>query len=461
MSFSLSKRFPGGIFFVFITVILLNSKVQASTLSSADIDKSLEYIQSNQQSTSGGLLDVNPFSPSTDPQCIQSGWAAVAFASANIDPATVKTATDMPSLLDYIESSQCTPTTATDIERTILAQSASNITPSQDLQDKLDDLYDPTTGQIGPDIISTIFGVIAYKAYNHSVPDQTINYIIASQKDDGGWDDGYGEESNITAQAVMALADIVDNNSSNLLLAKTYLKSLQIDGGGIKYDSNSWTTASDANSDAYTLQAIYALGEDPLDNYWLINNKSIFDDLETLRQADGSYNFSSVYGQSLPVYTTVVVIPALTDQSLPIKPGTLNSFQIPNENSNETPPTTTENDISTPVIVNNTNQSPNTIAATTITTDQTNPITKSSTIIKSQPPTVFQDKSIISDNIDTTPTDINPTPISTDKGEALGANSQREAQSTNYNWYYILASIFGLFVGYIIYKLSIRFYKHV
>ncbi len=69
------------------------------------------------------------------------------------------------------------------------------------------------------------------------------------------------------------------------------MKSSQNDDGGFPYDPDSpWGTDSDANSSAYAVQAIYALGQDPA-AAWTINTTNPISYLLGLQLVDGSIEF--------------------------------------------------------------------------------------------------------------------------------------------------------------------------
>lgn len=298
------------------------SKTYASAQQS-EIRTSLGYLRTHQDAASGGLKEEGQEIPSP----IVSGWGAIAFSSAGYETDSL----GEPSLGAYLEGLSCQFTAVTDIERVILVVSAEGKNPRDyggcDLASKLENNIDAVGGMIGGDIVSTVFGVLALSSYDAAIPGSTISYIVSQQKADGGWDSGWGTEANITAQAIMALsAADYDKLSPVIANAKQFLKNLQSDSGGIKYDANAWTTAPDAFSDAYSVQAIYALDELPTDAYWVFNNHTIFDDLATLRQSDGSYNFSSVWGAMNPVWTTAVVLPALAGKPLGWQGGNLVPF---------------------------------------------------------------------------------------------------------------------------------------
>lgn len=296
------------------------------------LEKSYDYLAAHQDKTAGGLFEEGD----PEPQDLQTAWGAMAFAAGGYDSSTVGT----PSIIDNIANQSCSFTSATDIERTILALSANHYNFSQlecNLGDKLYNLADPTTGQIGPDVISTIFGILAQKALGDTTNSTTVNYIIAQQKPDGGWDSGWGTESNITAQAILALRAVNINQGDPVIAnAKTYLKTLQTDTGGIKYD-NMWSTESDAFSDSFTLQAIYSLNESPADPFWLKNNKSVLDDINALRQENGTYIYSQSFDTNTPVWTTGTVLIALNKQYLSIDVPVLNPYQPASDETSPPP----------------------------------------------------------------------------------------------------------------------------
>lgn len=307
-------------------------------------DESLQYL-ADHQDTSGGIIEESDSVPSDG----ITAWTVIAFASAGYDPATVKQSGGQ-SLIDYIKSRSCTYSTTTDIERTVLAVSAAGLNASNfggcDLLAKIDTLTNINTGVIGDGLVSSVFGVLAVRSQEKLINQSTIDYIVNSQADDGGWSSGWGEEANITAQTIMALVSSgYDKSAAAITKAKQYLKNLQTDSGGIKYDTNAWTTTPDAFSDAYTLQAIAALGESPIDTYWLASDKSILDDIATLKKADGAYRFSldPDYGDLTPVWTTAMIIPALEGKPLgwrgvDLKPySTITSPEKPADKNQATP----------------------------------------------------------------------------------------------------------------------------
>ncbi|MFA5099222.1 MAG: prenyltransferase/squalene oxidase repeat-containing protein, partial [Candidatus Paceibacterota bacterium] len=315
-------------FFVF--ALFLNLGIGSSFVEATDnyqVSDSLKFLADRQNLNDGGLIEISE-DQSND---LQTAWGVIAFSAAGFDPGTVKNTTGSVSLLKNLTDKACSFSSTTDIERTILALSSANYQLSEilgcDLIAELESKIDPVSGQIGNDIPSTVFGVLALSAEDRILPAETIDYLKDRQQSGGGWDSGWGVESNITAQTVMALLVAgVDKTDPMIINAKNYLKSLQTATGGIKYDNNSWTAYADAFSDSFVLQMIYALKESPDDNFWRAGEKTIVDDLMSLKNDDNSFNFSQTWGALTPVWTTEIVTIALSEKYLPVEGTDLKNY---------------------------------------------------------------------------------------------------------------------------------------
>jgi len=333
--------------FSLVLVLICCLALSHLTFAATQFDEPLQYLASFQDESSGGLKEE----ALNDPQLLQSSWGAMAFAASGYNPSSVRTRDTAPSLLTYALQDICQNNVLTDIERAVLVASASGLDPKNidgcSLTDKIDGFEDPISGKIGADTVSTVFGVLSLHSAGETIDEKTLAYILQSQQADGGWDSGWGTEANFTAQTLQALAlSGVAEDSDEILTAKNYLKSSQTDSGGIKYDNNAWTTSPDAFSDAYTLQAIYVLGESPTDIFWQKNGQTILDDLASLKNEDGSYSFSSDFGKMNPVWTTSVVLIALNQKPLGFLGADLESFA-----QTDLSPTSTQLPSATPTLV--------------------------------------------------------------------------------------------------------------
>ncbi|OQA52568.1 MAG: Prenyltransferase and squalene oxidase repeat protein [candidate division WS2 bacterium ADurb.Bin280] len=308
-------------FFVFFTACFCFPLDAEATPS---IEKSLNYIYSFQNLSTGGIVESGEEAPGS----LRTDWAMLAFGASHYD---AKTVGSHKSLADFASSDACSLTNLTDIERRVLALESSSIDSSKlkncNLPEKIISQI-KSDGQIGSDLVSTVFGVLSLKSAGRAIEQKTVDFIVSRQEKNGGWNSGYGAESNFTAQTIMALVSSGKKIDVNVLLqAKNYLKSLQTSTGGIKYDGGQWSTESDAFSDSFVIQAIYSMGENPEDLFWRKNSRSIFDDLGDLANADGSYNFNRSYGRINPVWTTSIVLLAQNEAFLPVMEGALFSWK--------------------------------------------------------------------------------------------------------------------------------------
>jgi len=319
------------LFLIIFSLIVLPSRIFASVDST---DTSLRYLVGFQDEASGALKEEFV----DGPQSLETDWGIMAFSSSGYDSKTVG---ENKNLIDFALSDACSLTTLTDIERRTIALESAGIDTHAlaacNLPEKILLAVD-SSGRTGPDLVSTVFGAIALSSAGEPIPLEMIEYIAANQNVDGGWNSGYGAESNFTAQTIMALVSSKQEIPPEIIeKAKQYLKNLQTETGGIKYDANEWSIESDTFSDSYTLQAIYALGESPQSDFWRKNNKSIIDDLIDLRNVDGSYNFNRTYGKMSPVWTTSIALIGLNRDFLPIEKTSLSSWMIPVSSPTLTP----------------------------------------------------------------------------------------------------------------------------
>jgi len=449
-------------FFVLVQFSGFSAVATAQATDKYQLSDSLNFLAERQSLVDGGLIEIGD-SQSSD---LTSAWSVIAFSAAGFDSATVDSSEENINLLNYLTDRACTYTVSTDIERTVLALSAAHYDLTEisscNLRNSLLSLIDPVSGQIGLDTTSTVFGVLALSSINGTIPLKTVDYLRASQQPDGGWDSGWGTESNITAQAVMALVKSgVDQNDLTIIKAKNYLKNLQTSTGGIKYDNNFWTTESDSFSDSFVLQMINALGEAPDDDFWMIDGKTISDDLISLKKDDNSFIFSQTWGSLTPVWNTAIAVIALSNNQLPIESGQLVDYQTDNE-SNHNP---VENNNNLDSNQTSTQVSPldSTVTNNTTSQNQAND-TESNAATEPQPLVVKVDQaknvSISSGNIDSTNDDsMNlsyPSLNSEESGQVQGMSDRQQS----INWFYLISLgicglIFGIGVGYYFYQKNV------
>jgi hypothetical protein len=77
------------------------------------------------------------------------------------------------------------------------------------------------------------------------------------------------------------------------------------------------SSASNAASDAWTIQALVAVGINPME--WRANNSSVVDHLLALQTEQGYFRYTS-YSDENPGYMTVCAVISLLGKPFPIKP---------------------------------------------------------------------------------------------------------------------------------------------
>lgn len=146
--------------------------------------------------------------------------------------------------------------------------------------------------------------------------DSIKDFILNNQNDDGGWSwatSGYSD-TNDTAAAIMALLELgVSNDSLYIENALDYLESAQNDDGGFGYDIQS---NSDSNSTSWVISTLNKLYISS--NTWEKGNNTPLTFLESLRQDDGSYLWTSGSTSGITLSTAYALL-AISGSSYPVK----------------------------------------------------------------------------------------------------------------------------------------------
>jgi squalene cyclase len=140
----------------------------------------------------------------------------------------------------------------------------------------------------------------------------------------GGWEwaRGWGADTNSTALALQALVAAGEPPTSTVVAGGVaFLKSAQNADGGFAYALEGGAPgASDANSTAYVVQALAAVGEDPRGASWQVGGVGPIDYLLSLREADGGFAWQKGTGSNQ--LATQQVIPSLLGRAYPPAQGT-------------------------------------------------------------------------------------------------------------------------------------------
>jgi len=304
-----------------LVFVLLFVHVSAfpSNASDTEIVNALAYLKTEQ--TSDGC--IGGFAT--------SAWVISSVVAAGENPSSASWSTNNTSLVDCIKKDStwfnASSRSATDFERQIIAIVAAGHDPKQfnglDYVAKLKSFYDGT--QMGaPSLLNDdTFGIIALIAANESPSSTEIQgmlaYLEANQGTDNGWSWGRGQESDTDSTADTIMAFIAAGRSAgnaNIQNARAYLKSVQ------DTSNAGFTSFGSANPDttAHSIDAIYALGENPGDAAWMENSTDSVHYLLTWQQQDGGFSnpFANPAGTSSS-WTTANALNALLGKPYPVK----------------------------------------------------------------------------------------------------------------------------------------------
>lgn len=160
--------------------------------------------------------------------------------------------------------------------------------------------YSETTGAFDAGAAPHALAMLGVAALGEAIPPSATTYLLNAQLPNGGWEwgNGWGADTNSTALALQALmAAGVSPTSTAVINGLAYLEQAQNDDGGFPYDPVSpWGTASDTNSTAYVLQALLAVGEDPLSSPWAIGDANPITFLLGMQLPDGSFEWQPGLG---------------------------------------------------------------------------------------------------------------------------------------------------------------------
>jgi len=311
--------------------------------------KALDYVHARQQNT-GGFIDASAAdSPNTTP------WAILAISAAREDPTDWNLGGRDP--VDYLQAlnldtaAKSSANTPAYYAKTILAYRAaveSKViifnagTPSINLLERLKSYRSDVDGHFSPDtagdrklydISTTTWALLALVAANQSLDGDLVSsartWLVAAQNGDGGWglqttSATSGDTQSTTDQTAAAIQALVaagvSPSNPTIQRALGYLHAAQRANGGFAYSLAD--PRSNAESTAWTAQAIYASGQRPTDAGWLKGGTSPLAYIESLKMPNGSFahrkdaDGKPVKGLSVMMTTTQCAI-ALTGKPFP------------------------------------------------------------------------------------------------------------------------------------------------
>lgn len=260
----------------------------------------------------------------------------LAFAATGYNPASL-TATNGTTPLDYLATQAYTYTTndPASAGKLILAVSAAGRDPynfgGQNLVHVLTAThYSATIGAFGvpTNTWHQSFALLGLAAAGESIPVSATQNLLALQQPDGGWKYNLSSAAwntttpDSTALALQALrAAGLPVTHSAILSATAYLSATQDASGG-------W---GNANSTAYALQSLYAVGAD-LSDWRTPEGHTPLDALLTYQKVDGPFVYQWDSPWSAPTdnfFATRQAIPPLLGVSFPIGGAPLTVFTAP------------------------------------------------------------------------------------------------------------------------------------
>ncbi|MHB1260117.1 MAG: hypothetical protein ACYC2H_00230 [Thermoplasmatota archaeon] len=262
-----------------------------------------------------------------------SAWVVMGLAAAGIDPHTVRVGTGFQSIIQYLAVNDAQlkagNAQATDWERVILALTAAGEDPrtfaGTDHVAALLGYWDGTQFGSPSALNDDFFAVLALRSAGFAADSPYVagaaNYILQHQNSDGGWSYAVGSpsDSDDTAAAVLALVAAGFGDAPATSSATAYFATIQgIDGGFVAHLVPGEVPASNTASDAWVIQALHALGEDPTSAEWTTaSGANPVTHLLSLQQADGSFAWTGtcVCG---PAWMTAYALPALLGSPYPV-----------------------------------------------------------------------------------------------------------------------------------------------
>jgi hypothetical protein len=291
------------------------------------VKKGLRWLQTQQQAD-GSI-------PSAFGTYNATNQAVLAIVAGEEDPlAWDSSSPGNPDPIDYLKS-QAPTETATVIQTsscalTILSAQASGQDPTDfsgvDLINTLTTTdYNSSTGQYGSagSVPDQAWSILALKAVGETIPVAAADLLKGWQDAGGGWgyvypcnpEDWCYPDADNTALALQALIAAGEPaTSASVVNALNFLKSQQGDDGGFQ----AWGT-SNANSTAWSTQALIAALEDPQGANWSQDSKTPWTYLLQLQADTGYFEYSDPppgWPADL-VLTTIQAIPALAGKPFP------------------------------------------------------------------------------------------------------------------------------------------------
>lgn len=234
-----------------------------------------------------------------------------------------RAAPDAPSLVDFVRENGAEHSQGGVSEAGKLAVSLAAVEacwPADAMRPS--DYYSPTLGSLHPDAGFLSWGILGTLALDEPVPTDSVEYLIDLALPEGGWEwsPEWGRDTNTTAIAMQALiAAGTPLTHSVIISGLGYLQEAHAPEGGFSYDPHgAWGNIADANSTAYVLQALAALGPHAPDSELQAMIDAAVAFLVELQDENGALGWQ-VEQPAPNMAATQQAIPALLGQPYPIR----------------------------------------------------------------------------------------------------------------------------------------------
>jgi energy-coupling factor transport system substrate-specific component len=256
------------------------------------------------QNADGGFA-ASPGQPSS---ASMTTWAVLGLEAAGVNPLDVVRGRNSP--IDFLRDARIT--SATDLQRTILALEAAGISSrSFEGRDLVAQLRSKRSGDGSWDgqVNITAFGVLALRAAGQSDVAKSADWLRDAQNSNGGWGfaPGRGSDADSTGAALQALG-VAGGSSAALADGARYLVRSQAGDGG-------WTLSGgvvNSQSTAWAVQGLVAAHG---------SGSAISKGIAYLarrQEDDGHYRYSSGSDQT-PVWVTAQALSAVTRKPFPLR----------------------------------------------------------------------------------------------------------------------------------------------
>ncbi len=293
---------PGGAIPALLGAVVLATSFASPQEAHADFADARSFLLRNQNPDGGFAASAGQ--PSS---AAMTTWAALGLEAAGVNPLDATNGGRSP--IDFLRRAKIT--SATDLERTILALEAAGIdSRSFEGHDLVAQLRAKRQGDGSWEgqVNITAFGILALRAAGQSDVGESAGWLRGAQNSNGGWGfaPGRGSEADSTGAAMQALG-VAGGSSSSLTDGARYLAGSQKGDGG-------WTLAGgveNSQSTAWAVQGLVAAGGPG----GVISKGNGY--IGRRQSGDGHYSYSSSSDQT-PIWVTSQSLLAIAREPFPI-----------------------------------------------------------------------------------------------------------------------------------------------